>query len=188
MVGKISLEKLELDNTSSNNRMFSSARLKSLTRVGVIDIGSNSVRMVVFDGAARSPAYFFNENICFLISEGKGLGCVATVDIEKGSLILTENPQICGDTEEEEESPKWIKSLMKNFNRMKKADQLEYMELHSKYNNFQDFKNSPDAKDIEMFKEEVVEKNIKNWKLEINKIEKNPNQFYFTFVHIVKCK
>jgi exopolyphosphatase/guanosine-5'-triphosphate,3'-diphosphate pyrophosphatase len=31
--------------------------------VGVIDIGSNSVRMVVFDGAARSPAYFFNEKI-----------------------------------------------------------------------------------------------------------------------------
>jgi exopolyphosphatase/guanosine-5'-triphosphate,3'-diphosphate pyrophosphatase len=32
-------------------------------RVGVIDIGSNSVRLVVFDGAARSPAYFFNEKI-----------------------------------------------------------------------------------------------------------------------------
>jgi exopolyphosphatase/guanosine-5'-triphosphate,3'-diphosphate pyrophosphatase len=31
--------------------------------VGVIDIGSNSVRMVIFDGAARSPAYFFNEKI-----------------------------------------------------------------------------------------------------------------------------
>ena len=30
--------------------------------------------------------------------EGKGLGCVATVDIEKGSLILTENPQICAST------------------------------------------------------------------------------------------
>ena len=34
--------------------------------------------------------------------EGKGLGCVATVDIEKGTLILTENPQICVATEEEE--------------------------------------------------------------------------------------
>lgn len=30
-------------------------------RVGVIDIGSNSVRMVVFDGLSRSPAYFYNE-------------------------------------------------------------------------------------------------------------------------------
>lgn len=37
--------------------------LHALSRVGVIDIGSNSVRMVVFDGAARSPAYFYNEKI-----------------------------------------------------------------------------------------------------------------------------
>ena len=29
----------------------------------MIDIGSNSVRLVVFDGAARSPAYFYNEKI-----------------------------------------------------------------------------------------------------------------------------
>ncbi|MEO0959037.1 MAG: exopolyphosphatase, partial [Pseudomonadota bacterium] len=32
-------------------------------RVGVIDVGSNSVRLVVFDGVARSPAYFYNEKI-----------------------------------------------------------------------------------------------------------------------------
>ena len=56
---------------------------------------------------------------------------------EKGSLILTENPQICVATEEEEGSSKWIKSLLKSFKRMKKTDQLKYMELHSKYNNFQ---------------------------------------------------
>lgn len=37
--------------------------VRGLQRVGVIDVGSNSVRMVVFDGAARSPAYFFNEKI-----------------------------------------------------------------------------------------------------------------------------
>jgi len=35
----------------------------SIKRLGVIDIGSNSVRMVVFDGAARSPAYFYNEKV-----------------------------------------------------------------------------------------------------------------------------
>ncbi len=29
--------------------------LHYLQKLGVIDIGSNSVRMVVFDGAARSP-------------------------------------------------------------------------------------------------------------------------------------
>ena len=45
--------------------------VRALSRVGVIDIGSNSVRMVVFDGAARSPAYFFNEKI--LCGLGRGL-------------------------------------------------------------------------------------------------------------------
>ena len=42
-----------------------------LRRVGIIDVGSNSVRLVVFDGAARSPAYFYNEKI--LCGLGKGL-------------------------------------------------------------------------------------------------------------------
>lgn len=39
-------------------------------RVGVIDVGSNSVRLVVFDGAARSPAYFFNEKVLCGLGEG----------------------------------------------------------------------------------------------------------------------
>ncbi len=48
----------------------SAKTLAALERVGVIDIGSNSVRLVVFDGAARSPAYFYNEKI--LCGLGKG--------------------------------------------------------------------------------------------------------------------
>jgi len=43
--------------------LFEDPKARALSRVGVVDIGSNSVRMVVFDGAARSPAYFFNEKI-----------------------------------------------------------------------------------------------------------------------------
>ena len=43
--------------------LFDSASARALTRVGVVDVGSNSVRLVVFDGAARSPAYFFNEKV-----------------------------------------------------------------------------------------------------------------------------
>ncbi|MEJ6392382.1 Ppx/GppA family phosphatase [Gymnodinialimonas sp. 2305UL16-5] len=43
--------------------VFDGPEARSLARVGVIDIGSNSVRFVVFDGAARSPAYYFNEKI-----------------------------------------------------------------------------------------------------------------------------
>ncbi len=43
--------------------LFDDPLSQALSRVGVIDIGSNSVRLVVFDGAARSPAYFYNEKI-----------------------------------------------------------------------------------------------------------------------------
>ena len=43
--------------------LFDDPSAQALSRVGVVDVGSNSVRMVVFDGAARSPAYFFNEKV-----------------------------------------------------------------------------------------------------------------------------
>ncbi len=43
--------------------LFEDPGARALSRVGVVDVGSNSVRMVVFDGAARSPAYFYNEKI-----------------------------------------------------------------------------------------------------------------------------
>ena len=41
--------------------LFDDPSSRALSRVGVVDVGSNSVRLVVFDGAARSPAYFYNE-------------------------------------------------------------------------------------------------------------------------------
>ncbi|WP_394178153.1 Ppx/GppA family phosphatase [Yoonia maritima] len=50
--------------------LFEDAAAKNLSRVGVIDVGSNSVRLVVFDGAARSPAYFYNEKIMCALGAG----------------------------------------------------------------------------------------------------------------------
>lgn len=50
--------------------LFNKPSARALRRVGVVDIGSNSVRMVVFDGAARSPAYFFNEKIMCALGAG----------------------------------------------------------------------------------------------------------------------
>ena len=62
--------------------------------------------------------------------EGKGLVCIATMDIEKGSLILSENPQMSANAEAEAMgSSKWIKSLLKSFNKMSEADQMAYMRL-----------------------------------------------------------
>ncbi len=51
--------------------IFEDPSARALERVGVVDVGSNSVRLVVFDGAARSPAYFYNEKI--MAGLGKGL-------------------------------------------------------------------------------------------------------------------
>ncbi len=54
--------------------LFDDPSARALQRVGVVDVGSNSVRLVVFDGAARSPAYFYNEKIMC----GLGLGLAET--------------------------------------------------------------------------------------------------------------
>ena len=50
--------------------LFDDPGKRALSRVGVVDVGSNSVRMVVFDGAARSPAYFYNEKIMCALGAG----------------------------------------------------------------------------------------------------------------------
>ena len=50
--------------------IFDDPQAKALSRVGVIDVGSNSVRLVVFDGAAGSPAYFFNEKVMAALGAG----------------------------------------------------------------------------------------------------------------------
>jgi exopolyphosphatase/guanosine-5'-triphosphate,3'-diphosphate pyrophosphatase len=53
----------EPDGGPFGRPLFDSPSARALSRVGVVDVGSNSVRLVVFDGAARSPAYFYNEKI-----------------------------------------------------------------------------------------------------------------------------
>ena len=104
--------------------------------------------------------------------EGKGLGCIALVDIQKGSLILNENSKMCADIKEVDGSSKWIKSLLKSFNQMSKADQLEFMALHDKCSNFQDYQNSEDFQNCK----EIVDKSLECLKLEIGKIEHDPQK------------
>ena len=88
--------------------------------------------------------------------EGKGLRCIATTEIEKGSVILNENPQIPANKAEAEQmgSSKWIKSLLKSFRKMSKANQIEYMTLGNKSS------------------EEIINRNL-DLKSKICKIEKN---------------
>ena len=56
-----------MDLVLNKNYVF---KRKKIGRIGIIDVGSNSVRLVVFDGFSRSPAYFFNEKV--LCGLGKG--------------------------------------------------------------------------------------------------------------------
>ena len=88
----------------------------------------NNTHYVFFLGEIKSQSQIEAMSGVYQVTEieGKGLLCIATMEIEKGSLILNENPQMSAETEEMW-SAKWIESLLKSFNKMSKADQLEYM-------------------------------------------------------------
>jgi len=58
------------------------AAVQDADRFGIIDIGSNSVRLVVYEGSARIPAILFNEKI--LAGLGRGIG--ETGVLEAGSV------------------------------------------------------------------------------------------------------
>jgi len=53
-------------------------RLPGIAPVSVIDIGSNSVRVVIYEGLSRSPAMLFNEKV--LCGLGKGLATTGRMD------------------------------------------------------------------------------------------------------------
>ncbi|MCV2880625.1 Ppx/GppA family phosphatase [Actibacterium sp. XHP0104] len=67
--------------------IFNDPSALALSRVGVVDVGSNSVRMVVFDGAARSPAYFYNEKL--MCGLGAGLGQTGRLNPEGRKRALS---------------------------------------------------------------------------------------------------
>ncbi len=48
--------------------------------IAIIDIGSNSIRMMVYDGLFRSPAILFNERV--LAELGKSLSTLGTLNVE----------------------------------------------------------------------------------------------------------
>lgn len=62
---------------------------RALSRVGVVDVGSNSIRLVVFDGAARSPAYFYNEKVMAGLGQDMAsTGKLNPAGIERGFAAL----------------------------------------------------------------------------------------------------
>jgi len=65
--------KVLLKNSSSKKREplnLGQGRLKERIPVAVVDIGSNSVRQVIYEGLTRAPAVLFNEKILCGLGEG----------------------------------------------------------------------------------------------------------------------
>src|SRR3546814_6899099 len=58
-------------------------------RSAVIDIGSNSVRIVVYEGPARAPAVIFNEKVAAGLGRGLAIdGRIAPEDATRGLVAL----------------------------------------------------------------------------------------------------
>ena len=74
--------------------------MKLLKRIGIIDIGSNSIRLVVFDGPKRSPLYLYNEKVFFRLGmlsfEGKPFD---NDTLEAVSRIINRYVAICRNME-----------------------------------------------------------------------------------------
>lgn len=68
--------------------LFRSSK-QTVHRSGVIDIGSNSVRIVVYEGPARAPAVIFNEKVAAGLGRGLSIdGRIAPEDAERGLVAL----------------------------------------------------------------------------------------------------
>ena len=61
-------------------------RISGAPPVAVVDIGSNSVRMVVYDGLRRAPSPMFNEKV--LCALGRGVAETGTLDDEASERAL----------------------------------------------------------------------------------------------------
>ena len=63
-------------------------RLKNRAPVGVVDIGSNSVRIVIYEGMVRAPAVLFNEKVsCGL---GRGIAQTGRMDEDAVERVVGE--------------------------------------------------------------------------------------------------
>src|SRR5579862_6461483 len=64
--------------------------------VAVIDIGSNSVRLVVYEGLSRSPTALFNEKaLCGLGREVQSTGLLAADAVEQALSTLKRYRALC---------------------------------------------------------------------------------------------
>jgi exopolyphosphatase/guanosine-5'-triphosphate,3'-diphosphate pyrophosphatase len=76
------------------------ARSATLKPIGVVDIGSNSVRLVVYEGATRSPSVLFNEKVlCGLGRSIATTGRLGDDAVERAKRALRRFRLICDQLE-----------------------------------------------------------------------------------------
>jgi exopolyphosphatase / guanosine-5'-triphosphate,3'-diphosphate pyrophosphatase len=77
-------------------KLDAQGRLDRSPPVAVIDIGSNSVRLVVYEGMTRSPAALFNEKaLCGLGREVQSTGLLAPDAVEQALITLKRYSALC---------------------------------------------------------------------------------------------
>ena len=71
-----------------------------MERIGIIDIGSNSIRLVVFDGPKRSPLYLYNEKVFFRLGlQSFGKKAFDNATLKAVSRIINRYVAICRNME-----------------------------------------------------------------------------------------
>ncbi len=71
-----------------------------MKRIGIIDIGSNSIRLVVFDGPKRSPLYLYNEKVFFRLGlQSFGKKAFDNATLKAVSRIINRYVGICRNME-----------------------------------------------------------------------------------------
>src|SRR6187401_3296042 len=79
-----------------NPAMDAKGRLDIGPPIGVIDIGSNSVRLVVYEGLSRSPSPIFNEKVlCGLGREVQSTGLLPPDAMDKAYAVLRRYRALC---------------------------------------------------------------------------------------------
>ena len=74
---------------SSKSVLRAQGRIRKLSPVAIIDIGSNSVRLVVYEGLSRSPTPLYNEKIlCGLGAHIASTGRLDDVAVERALATL----------------------------------------------------------------------------------------------------
>src|SRR5271167_2259570 len=80
----------------SRAKIAASGRLDHGPSIAVVDIGSNSVRLVVYEGLTRAPTALFNEKaLCGLGREVQSTGLLAADAVEQALSALKRYRALC---------------------------------------------------------------------------------------------